>query len=61
MHGFTMRSNVSVSGAKLAAASKLVVAQRAVAQPTRAAAIDAERWLAEAHDTDNATMIGARQ
>ena len=26
-----------------------------------AAAIDAERWLAEAHDTDNATMIGARQ
>jgi thioredoxin reductase (NADPH) len=26
-----------------------------------AAAIDAERWLAETHDTDNATMIGARQ
>ena len=26
-----------------------------------AAAIDAERWLAEAHDTDNATIIGARQ
>lgn len=41
MHGFTMRSNVSVSGAKLAAPSKRVVAQRAVAQPTRAAAIDA--------------------